>query len=35
MCADLAHPFTVRVMDADGRLLATVEQPAGFADELT
>jgi hypothetical protein len=35
MCADLAHPFTVRVMDADGRLLATVEEPAGFADELT
>jgi hypothetical protein len=32
VCADSRSPFTVRVLDADGRLLAEVDQAAGFDD---
>jgi hypothetical protein len=33
VCADYAKPFTVRILDAQDRLLAKVEQPAGFDEE--
>ncbi|MGY2128232.1 hypothetical protein [Blastococcus sp. SYSU DS0617] len=30
VCADYAHPFTVRILDAHERVLAEIEEPAGF-----
>jgi hypothetical protein len=34
VCADYAEPVTVRLLDARGELLAEIDEPAGFDDEV-